>query len=229
MTQDTSWTDIRGVPEYPDSWRRSSSPPIPARWTRRTPPCSGGWPRGPRIPLLGHRIELTCVGNADWRGGTGYNLALAQRRAETVQRFMLERLGEFRPVLVPEGAQPRRAERGPGQSLRGAHGRGPAGGRLLQLHPGTARRAAAPAGHGCPSGAAVRLPTISSTTMISGSAQEVMSGRAGNVGFDNLLRSLVTWVSRLGAAPPLGNEVATDPSLRRTRRDLPGQQHPHRT
>lgn len=210
MTQDTSWTDIRGVPEYPGLVAQVFFATDSGTLDTQDTTVLGRLAQEYRIPLLGHRIELTCVGNADWRGGTGYNLALAQRRAEAVQRFMLERLGSsdlFSCQRALSHGERNAAQDSPSEARMAEDRRVDVFSSFIPE-----RRVVLPPLRvtGAPPAQRCVYRRYSSTTMISGSAQEVMSGRAGNVGFDNLLRSLVTWVSRLGAAPPLGNEVATD-------------------
>ena len=49
-----------------------------------------------RIPLLGHRVELSFVGHADQRGSRRYNLQLGLERTRAVRQYLDARLGRSR-------------------------------------------------------------------------------------------------------------------------------------
>jgi hypothetical protein len=76
MTQDTSWTDIRGVPDSPGLVAQVFFATDSDTLDPQDTGVLGRLAQEYQIPLLGNRIELMCIGNADRCGGAGYNLAL---------------------------------------------------------------------------------------------------------------------------------------------------------
>jgi hypothetical protein len=208
MTQETSWTNIHGTEQYPglvgqvffatDSDTLDSQDRNILRQLVRA--------YGPH--LLGRRVELMCIGNADRRGGRRYNLQLGQRRAEAVQRYFNQQLGD-RPLFS--------CHRALSHGERNAAQNAPSAARMAEdrrvdifssfiperrivLPP--IRITAAPPVQRCVH------REYASTTELSGSALDIMGGNPGDAAFDNFLRGIIGLVQGAGAAPSLGNEIA---------------------
>lgn len=96
LVQKKSWFSRYGTPSYPSLVGQMFFPTDDAALDMQDYGILNQAIEAFKIPLLGSAVYLTCTGNADHRGPSGYNEDLGLTRAKAVKAYLDSKLSSFR-------------------------------------------------------------------------------------------------------------------------------------